>query len=335
MCAGAIHWAGIPAVVAAAPEVLTKSLILNPADYPAAVDVVGHAPEQGIEAVTSLERYVTQGDLRFDAKSDSVRGGIVLGWRLANRLSVYVGDLVDLVPPTAAKRSRALGVAVPQLWQFEVTGLFDTGMYQYDDGFAIMSLATAQQFAEDIQRHLDGLPVRARADTFGYRTGKFIRRHKLGATAAAVITLTLLIGIVATVWQAQVARAERARAERRFNEVRQLANSFVFEVHDAVVNLPGSTTARSLIVQRGLKYLDSLAQDAAGDRGLQRELAVAYEKLGAVQYTPSVAHLGRGRTHDHGANLIELRLHRWVRQRLHGVAMDFPDDIGGRFAWRE
>ncbi|HET9478513.1 MAG TPA: protein kinase, partial [Pyrinomonadaceae bacterium] len=152
--------------------------------------------------------------------------------------------------------------------------------------------ATAQQFAEDIQRHLDGLPVRARADTFGYRTGKFIRRHKLGAAAAALITLTLLIGIVATVWQAQVARAERARAERRFNEVRQLANSFVFEVHDAVVNLPGSTTARSLIVQRGLKYLDSLAQDAAGDRGLQRELAGAYEKLGAVQYTPSVAHLG-------------------------------------------
>jgi len=152
--------------------------------------------------------------------------------------------------------------------------------------------ATAEQFAEDIQRHLNGLPVRARADTFGYRTGKFIRRHKLGVAAAALITLTLLIGIVATVWQAQVARAERARAERRFSEVRQLANSFVFEVHDAVVNLPGSTTARSLIVQRGLKYLDSLAQDAAGDRGLQRELAAAYEKLGAVQYTPSVAHLG-------------------------------------------
>ena len=151
---------------------------------------------------------------------------------------------------------------------------------------------TAEQFAEDIRRHLRGLPVRARADTFGYRAGKFIRRHKFGVAAAAVITLTLLIGIVATLWQARVARAERARAERRFAEVRQLANAFVFEVHDAVLNLPGSTPARSLIVQRGLKYLDSLAQDAAGDRGLQRELAAAYEKLGAVQYTPSVAHLG-------------------------------------------
>jgi tetratricopeptide (TPR) repeat protein len=152
--------------------------------------------------------------------------------------------------------------------------------------------ATAEQFAEDIRRHLNGLPVQARPATFSYRAGKFIHRHKFGVAAAILITLTLLIGIIATVWQARVARAERARAERRFEEVRQLANSFVFEVHDAVVNLPGSTPARSLIVQRGLKYLDSLAQDAAGDRGLQRELAGAYEKLGAVQYTPSVTHLG-------------------------------------------
>jgi non-specific serine/threonine protein kinase/serine/threonine-protein kinase len=152
--------------------------------------------------------------------------------------------------------------------------------------------ASAEQFAEDIRRHLDGLPVRARQDTFSYRASKFIRRRKLAVAAAALILLTLLVGIIATAWQARVARAERARAERRFNEVRQLANSIVFEVHDAIVNLPGSTTARSLIVQRGLNYLDSLAQDAADDRGLQRELAAAYEKLGAVQYTPSVAHLG-------------------------------------------
>ena len=152
--------------------------------------------------------------------------------------------------------------------------------------------ATAEQFAEDIQRHLSGRPVRARPDTFAYRAGKFIRRQKVAVAAAVLVAITLLVGIIATTWQARVAREERARSERRFNEVRQLANSIVFEVHDSVVNLPGSTPARSLIVQRGLKYLDSLSKDAAGDRGLQRELAAAYEKLGAVQYTPTVAHLG-------------------------------------------
>ena len=152
--------------------------------------------------------------------------------------------------------------------------------------------STPQQLAEDIQRHLRGLTVRARQDTFSYRAGKFIRRQKVAVAAAVLLLLTLVIGIAATAWQARVARAQRAQAERRFNQVRQLANSFVFEVHDAVANLPGSTPARSLIVQRGLNYLDSLAEDAANDRGLQRELAAAYEKLGAVQYTPTVAHLG-------------------------------------------
>jgi len=152
--------------------------------------------------------------------------------------------------------------------------------------------ASVQQLTDDIDRHLAGRPVTARPDTFGYRAGKFIRRQKVAVTATALVVLTLVFGIVATLNENRIARAERARAERRFNEVRQLANSFVFEVHDAIVNLPGSTPARSVIVQRGLKYLDSLAEDAAGDRSLQRELASAYEKLGAVQYTPTVAHLG-------------------------------------------
>ena len=182
--------------------------------------------------------------------------------------------------------------------------------------------ATAEQFGEDIQRHLNGLPVRARQDTFTYRAGKFVRRRKLAVATAALIVITLLVGIIATTWQARVARAQRARAERRFNEVRQLANSFVFEVHDAVANLPGSTTARSLIVQRGLKYLDSLAQDAGGDRGLQRELAAAYEKLGTVQYTPSVAHLG-----DLEGALQSHRKAAALREAL--VAAD-PNNLGYR-----
>ncbi len=138
-----------PRVVAAAPEVITKSLILNQSDYPAAVDVVGYAADHQSEAVTSVAKYVTRGDLHFRAGVDSVQGGIVLGYRLAARLSVSVGDLVNLVPPTAAKApvNRVLGRQVPQFWAFQVTGIFDTGMYQYDDQFALMDLPTAQRFA--------------------------------------------------------------------------------------------------------------------------------------------------------------------------------------------
>lgn len=152
--------------------------------------------------------------------------------------------------------------------------------------------ASAEQFSEDIRRHLEGLPVIARKDTFSYRAGKFIKRHKSAVVAAALVALALLAGLITTLWQARNARTERARAERRFNDVRRLANSFMFEIHDTVKDLPGSTPARELIVRRALEYLDTLAQEAANDPLLQSELATAYQKVGDVQGNPYDANLG-------------------------------------------
>jgi len=142
---------------------------------------------------------------------------------------------------------------------------------------------SVEQFSEDIRRHLAGLPVIARPDTFSYRSGKFVRRNKAAVIGAVLVLLALVGGIAATMRQAAIARAERARAEQRFYDVRQLANSLLFEVHDAIENLPGSTPARKILVDRALQYLDKLAKEAKGDQSLQRELAAAYEKVGDVQ----------------------------------------------------
>jgi lipoprotein-releasing system permease protein len=150
-----------PEVLAAAPEVLTKSLILNAADYAAGVDVVGFARDTGAMAVTPLAGYVKQGDLQFRARADSVQGAVVLGYRLASRLSAYVGDVVTLVSPTSVRVNRATGTRVPNLWKVEVTGIFDTGMYQYDDGFAVMDLKTAQEFA-GLGDAVTGIQIRLR-----------------------------------------------------------------------------------------------------------------------------------------------------------------------------
>lgn len=150
--------------------------------------------------------------------------------------------------------------------------------------------ASAQEFSEDIGRHLESLPVRARPDTFAYRAGKFVRRNRTSVAAASLIFLALIGGIVATAWQARVARAEHARAERRFNDVRRLANSFMFELNDQIEQ--GPTKARELLVQRALEYLESLAQEAGSDLSLQRELAAAYQKVGDVQSQLHQANIG-------------------------------------------
>jgi non-specific serine/threonine protein kinase/serine/threonine-protein kinase len=152
--------------------------------------------------------------------------------------------------------------------------------------------ASVEQFGQDVAAYVAGLPVRARPDTIRYRTTKFVSRHKAGFAAGVLVVVSLAGGLVATTWEAHIARSERARAERRFNDVRRLANSFLFEFHDAIEPLPGSTKARALVVRRALEYLDGLARESADDPSLERELGSAYEKVGDVQGLPNFANLG-------------------------------------------
>ncbi|HQU92712.1 MAG TPA: serine/threonine-protein kinase [Pyrinomonadaceae bacterium] len=152
--------------------------------------------------------------------------------------------------------------------------------------------ASAGAVAEDLERHLNGLPVTARPNTLSYRASKFIGRHKFGVGAGVLIVLAIVAGIVATLWQMQVVRTERARAEKRFNDVRTLANSFLFEFSPLIERLPGSTPARELLVKRALEYLDGLAAESADDPTLLRELASAYEKVGDVQGNPYQSNVG-------------------------------------------
>ena len=143
---------------------------------------------------------------------------------------------------------------------------------------------SVEQLSEDIRRDLEGLPVLAHRDSLGYRAGKFARRHRLGVAAAALILLSLVAGIVGTAWEAHVAQVQRARAEKRFADVRRLANTFLFEVHDSIANIPGTLAARQLILKRALAYLDDLASEAGGDHALKSELAAAYDKVGTLTW---------------------------------------------------
>jgi tetratricopeptide (TPR) repeat protein/tRNA A-37 threonylcarbamoyl transferase component Bud32 len=177
-----------------------------------------------------------------------------------------------------------------------------------------------ERFEKDLRLHLAGMPVEAREETLLYRTGKFVRRHRAGVAAAALIFLSLVAGMASTLWEAhrteeqrqlaekrrveaeresarlavaeKRAEGEHASAERRFAEVREMAGKFMFDFHDAIATLPGSTPARKMVVETGIRYYDSLLKDAGGDQALLEEIARGYDRLGDVQGNPYYPNLG-------------------------------------------
>ncbi len=102
-------------------------------------------------------------------------------------------------------------------------------------------------------------------------------------------------GLVLMAITAAVADAvlQGRRAQRRFDDLRQLAGSFLFEFHDAIANLQGATPARELVLKRALQYLDSLSREAAHDTDLKMEVAEGYLRVGSAQGLYFESNLGK------------------------------------------
>ena len=153
--------------------------------------------------------------------------------------------------------------------------------------------ASVEKLEEDIRRHLQGLPVLAAPDSLRYRAQKFVQRNKVSVTAAALVMLAIAAAVFVSVRQGRIADLQRRRAEKRFEDVRKMANSLIFEIHDSIEALPGATPSRKLLLNRAVEYLDNLSQDADGDLNLQRELAWAYQRLSTVQGDTTQSNLGQ------------------------------------------
>jgi lipoprotein-releasing system permease protein len=159
-----------PGVAAAAPFVLTQGLISAGHDYAEGVVVYGVDPDTASRAVTSFAQHFVKGDLAFRTTRRDVEGGIALGTRLASKLSAFPGDVVTLVAPAGAKFNPSLGAYVPKFHRYEVSGIFDTGMYEYDNSYVALDRHVAQRFA-GLDTAVTGIEVRLadpwRAQPFG------------------------------------------------------------------------------------------------------------------------------------------------------------------------
>jgi serine/threonine protein kinase/Tfp pilus assembly protein PilF len=136
--------------------------------------------------------------------SESVRREITE--RPSQRVAQRARDAEEGPGSIAPMRSRA--------WARRLAGDLDVIVLEALQAEPSRRYASVAALAEDLRRFLDGRPVRARPDTFGYRARKFLRRHSAATVGVAAAVLLLVGGVVATSWQAEKARREARRAER-------------------------------------------------------------------------------------------------------------------------
>ncbi|MGQ0648160.1 MAG: FtsX-like permease family protein [Gemmatimonadaceae bacterium] len=148
-------------VVAAAPFVLTQGVVSAGHDYAEGAQIAGIEPDTpGKEGVTSIRKHATQGDFTFTS-SDGKQRGVVLGRLLASKLNAFTGDTITVLTTGGAKVNAALGHIVPMSQRLEVTGIFDTGMYEYDNAYLYTALPLAQEIA-GLDSAVTGIEVRTR-----------------------------------------------------------------------------------------------------------------------------------------------------------------------------
>jgi serine/threonine protein kinase/tetratricopeptide (TPR) repeat protein len=150
--------------------------------------------------------------------------------------------------------------------------------------------SSVQQLADDLRRHLEGLPVSAQKDTFGYRFDKFVRRHRGGVIAASLAVSALISATVISVHFAQVATREKKVAEQRFEDTRQLALFFISDFDSKVRT--SQTEARQALAAKAVEYLRRLSAEVEGDKALLRDVVNGYLRTGDLQGNPFSANLG-------------------------------------------
>jgi eukaryotic-like serine/threonine-protein kinase len=180
--------------------------------------------------------------------------------------------------------------------------------------------ASAGELAEDIRRHLSGLPVNARPDTLAYRTAKFVRRHAvvLGSAVAAGILLAGLIGF----HTAQLSR-ERDRAEAQGAESRELATflASLFELSDLDRTRGAKLSARDILDRGAARIGSELGGQPQVAAKMMRIIADIYRELDlSAQARPLLEHAVTELRRLYGEENLEVAAaERTLASLLHGM----------------
>ncbi len=182
----------------------------------------------------------------------------------------------------SAASSTASPTSIPGTTRFEqnpkqLEGEFDTILLKACAKLPAERYQTVAQLDDDLSRWLAGKPILARPQTWAYTFFKLINRHRFATSTVILASLAIIAGVVGTVVQ-------KNRAEHRYEQVRQIANSFIFKYFDEIESLPGATTISKEMAADGIKFLDDLYADAATNSSLAVELGGGYSHLSRALY---------------------------------------------------
>jgi lipoprotein-releasing system permease protein len=268
--------AAIPGVVAVAPFVLTEAIANVPdRTYNGAVQVVGIEPSGSVALpeVTAIRTRATMGDFKFES-GDGKRRGVVVGKLFAERLSAWPGTKLTLITAASLSMNPITGQYLPVPADFTVTGVFETGMFEYDDKYVFMDLAAAQQIAK-LDSAVTGLEVKTAdrwaapaiarmiVDSLGgpYRTmdwqeqnGALFRALKLEKLGMSVIlgliTLVAAFNIVSTLTMV-VRDKQREIGILKAMGLRASAVRRIFFLQGAVIGVAGTGLGLTIGVVTG------------------------------------------------------------------------------------
>ena len=136
----------VSGAVAATPFIFTQAMITSENNVHGIV-LRGIDPDTA-GRVINVEKTVKKGSLASlkEGEAPSGQPGILLGKELAQNLGIILNDTVVVVSPSGALAAVGMGGLGPPMKKFRVTGIFDTGMYEYDTSLAYISLKDAQKF---------------------------------------------------------------------------------------------------------------------------------------------------------------------------------------------
>jgi len=194
---------------------------------------------------------------------------------------------------------------------------------------SIVQIATAEEpearyrtvgaLMNDVERYANGYPVSAFSQSAAYTFRKFVGRHRIGTTLASLAIVSLISAFGITLVQYQQAEAARIEADKRFGEVRELANFMLFDLYDELKLVSGNTKSLSSIADKSRTYLDALNRDKRASLDLKLETAIGYKRLSDVMGNPITTNLGR---RDESAELITT-----ARDEMEALLAEDPSNV--------